>query len=52
MYRYCCFNHSSPGRTLLKNMSDNYLKNWEPMFPLGKLVKVYILNIEPKVAII
>ncbi|KAL5249614.1 hypothetical protein ACHWQZ_G018470 [Mnemiopsis leidyi] len=37
------------GRVLMKNMSDNYLKNWEPMFPIGKLVKVFVLQNGPKV---
>jgi len=40
--------YNMTGRVLLKNMSDKFLKNWEPMFPLGKLVRVFVLENSPK----
>ncbi|XP_063690715.1 protein RRP5 homolog [Bolinopsis microptera] len=46
---YVSLGYNVTGRVLMKNMSDNFLKNWEPMFPLGKLVKVFVLHTDPKV---
>jgi len=37
------------GWILMKNMSDNFLKNWQPMFPPDKLVKMFVLQTDPKV---
>ena len=41
----------SSGWILMKNMSDNFLKNWQPMFPPDKLVKMFVLQTDPKVGV-
>ena len=40
---------NSSGRVLLKNMSDNFLKNWKPMFPVGKLIRACVIEKAPRV---
>eukprot|EP00116_Pleurobrachia_bachei_P001370 sb/3461632/ len=41
--------HNVTGRVMLKNMSDNFLKHWQPMFPAGKLVRAVVMVTEPKI---
>eukprot|EP00794_Sanderia_malayensis_P005757 gene5757-6460_t len=35
------------GRVQIKNLSKYFVKNWEELFPVGKLVKAKVLSIDP-----
>nr|XP_058962333.1 protein RRP5 homolog [Pocillopora verrucosa] len=38
--------HHIVGRVQIKNLSQYFVKNWKPLFPMGKLVKGKVLSID------
>ncbi|CAB3976612.1 RRP5 homolog [Paramuricea clavata] len=44
---FVSLSRSIVARVQIKNLSHYFVKNWKPLFPLGKLVKGKVLSIDP-----